>query len=452
MKTLTIILVLMAMVEGSAPLTASADEVFDGQDRLVGLLNLSGGFGADYIFVWEGLGLHLFKMEQYMEEVGVPYQNIWGIRRHLHEGFDPRLLVVNVSTTWNLSPSPEDIVWMEDTYAVVVTSGGNVSQWGIDERDLYTPTNSAWSHPAYPARSYEDSMRLLETGKVIIALVAVRNVSDDGTVSYSMSPSTVQAGNAKHYCFSVPFSPDEPIHTSGATARLSALSFFFRQLWDTPEEVVDVLRQTSLDIGEPGVDEEFGWGVPTADHPIIHRQVMKRVVRSLLISSDADVLQEVVQEVIEEQGNANQPFVPSYSAGEDSRQLRFSYNYEKSNFSFGFGSATSPFGVSSSFLGSGWKPTVQFGVRRSLLDREAHTLSAFAQYGQSSGEDFILRNGRVGLNYRAQLGEVANLSLYAGYRQVSGRIGIPGYNVVGVAQTPFAKHLSEAYASFNWIF
>ena len=87
-----------------------------------------------------------------------------------------------------------------------------------------------------------------------------------------------------------------------------------------------------------------------------------------------------------------------------------------------------------------------------IFDREAHTLSAFAQYGQSGGESFTLRNGRVGLNYRTQLGETANLSLYAGYRQVSGRIGIPGYDAVGLDQTPFAKHVGEAYASLNWSF
>ena len=59
--------------------------------------------------------------------------------------------------------------------------------------------------------------------------------------------------DGRHYNHSFP--------TSGAAAVLGAISYYLSHLYPTPEEVVSVLRSCAIDVGEPGVDEEYGVGL-----------------------------------------------------------------------------------------------------------------------------------------------------------------------------------------------
>ena len=66
-----------------------------------------------------------------------------------------------------------------------------------------------------------------------------------------------KCGDFMEHCFTVP----DIGHTSGATAKLSAMAFHLFQLHGSAAEVVRVLKQCAQDIGAPGIDREFGQGL-----------------------------------------------------------------------------------------------------------------------------------------------------------------------------------------------
>ena len=67
----------------------------------------------------------------------------------------------------------------------------------------------------------------------------------------------VQCGDIAEWCFTV--LPNS--YTSSASARLAAMSFYLAQLYPTAEEIIETLNVCAIDIGEPGIDREFGRGL-----------------------------------------------------------------------------------------------------------------------------------------------------------------------------------------------
>ena len=66
-----------------------------------------------------------------------------------------------------------------------------------------------------------------------------------------------KCGDFMEHCFTVL----DIGHTSGATAKLSAMVFHLFQLYENAAEVVRVLKHCAQDIGAPGIDREFGQGL-----------------------------------------------------------------------------------------------------------------------------------------------------------------------------------------------
>ncbi len=144
----------------------------------------------------------------------------------------------------------------ENTILFVVGVGNMIGSFNED-RDMYNINHVVWNDrglgPYYtPRENYKDVLEAYNTGKVIAATSAL--ITDAGTVKPYKE--VVSCGDIKESCFTVL----ESFYTSSASAHLAGISFYLAQFWETPEEIVDVLKSCAIDIGEPGVDREFGQG------------------------------------------------------------------------------------------------------------------------------------------------------------------------------------------------
>ena len=249
---------------------------FDGQGKLTKAIKSTDSGFYRHVAVWESMNYspayrkHAEHMYNIIHASGVPRENIDLVDCMRSIEILSGYRVVNSSTTWNGYPSTAQIWWIEKNNTLFVCSAGNTGQYGL-VRNMYKPESQVYASVAEIPWNYERAMQLLETGKVIIATIVE---VDEGGRHHSYK-SAIRAGDAKNYTFAVPLDrrTAREICTSGATARLSALAFHLAQLYGTPEEIIAVLRKTATDIGEPGVDEEFGWGVPNVNHPIILNKI-----------------------------------------------------------------------------------------------------------------------------------------------------------------------------------
>ena len=120
-------------------------------------------------------------------------------------------------------------------------------------RDLWRPDHPYFTYGGDFRHEYTSTMAAVRTGKVLMATAAVRE--QDGTIV----PDTdvVMCGDTMEQCFAV----EQSGITSASTADLSAAVFHLFQTYEDAEDVVRALKSCATDIGEPGVDREFGQGL-----------------------------------------------------------------------------------------------------------------------------------------------------------------------------------------------
>ena len=156
--------------------------------------------------------------------------------------------------------SEEDAGRMASTDIVFVVAAGNMHDFLEGDRDMYNKGHTRWNYGETPERvqisqeRYQHLLRVYETGKAIAATSAIPTGKGE---EIQPNEGVVKCGDIKEACFTmVPWQ-----NTSSGSARLSAISFYVAQFWETAEEVIEVLEVCALDIGEPGVDREYGRGV-----------------------------------------------------------------------------------------------------------------------------------------------------------------------------------------------
>ena len=429
------------------PRIPTTPHYFSGQNELAKTVkNTVGGFhGRVAVWEWASRSWQDMKHAEHMYDIiaesGIPHSNIEVVDTHKNQSSILKLhqfRVVNSSTTWNSYPTLSEIKWIQKNNTLFVCAAGNTGQYG-HVRDLYKPESQVYASAAEIPWNYERAMQLLETGKVIIATIVE---VDEGGRHHSYK-SAIRAGDAKNYTFAVPLDrrTAREICTSGATARLSALAFHLAQLYGTPEEIIAVLRKTATDIGEPGVDEEFGWGVPNVNHPIILNRSKEVVLKSFLIVKKDDSTFAQLEKAV--------PGFSSFVTEEGGSGIV--YDNKRSKLLFCTNRTKTPFGVQSSFMSTAGDCT-QFAVQQTVIKVGNHNLSATGTYGYASSDDWLVRNGQVGLKHTVNPNPNLNLSLYAGYKQIWGKIGIPGHKEVGAGKTPFQKKMVEATISATMIF
>ena len=145
---------------------------------------------------------------------------------------------------------------------IFVASAGNVNHHSVNQcdppdnpdRDLWRPDHSYFTCDGANRRwQYTATMDAVRTGKVLMATAAVRR--QDGTVV----PDTgvMMCGDTREQCFAV----EQSKVTSASAPALSAAVFHLFQTYEDAEDVVHALQSCATDIGEPGVDREFGQGL-----------------------------------------------------------------------------------------------------------------------------------------------------------------------------------------------
>ncbi len=203
----------------------------------------------------------------YIREEGVPRTAIVvpggvvglkGFLRPVHRALRAETLVVNRSVSSAFHEG--DDARLRSLNLVVPVGAGNVQFTngspdpcikGPHHRDTWrldTDTACGWEHTTYYA------MRdALNTGKGLMATTAIRRHS--GAIVPDRY--VYKCGDFMEHCFTVL----DIGHTSGATAKLSAMVFHLFQLYEDAAEVVRVLKHCAQDIGAPGIDREFGQGL-----------------------------------------------------------------------------------------------------------------------------------------------------------------------------------------------
>lgn len=228
-----------------------------------------------------------------MTGAGVPPQNIavkladyawfpgaggayWHYRIFNHPSFMVKnLKVVNLSFTQTFV-TPETARTVEDNNVVFVASAGNTDK---NPLDLYTRSSPQWGDMdrapwggtySYGHSTYREVMQTAATGKVLFAVWGKRNSN-----GISPDPGSVRCGDIKHACITVilhsRFRHGGP--GTSLAAPVVAAAFFLSQFFDKAEDVVGVLKECAIDIGEPGVDEEFGVGALNLDCPAVRNKL-----------------------------------------------------------------------------------------------------------------------------------------------------------------------------------
>ena len=146
---------------------------------------------------------------------------------------------------------------IEENTMLFVLAAGNVSDSYNGDRDVFNIDHIQYvgTTPSRTARrreSYRNELEIYKTGKVI-AVTSAR-VTEEGVIE--PNEYVVQCGDIKESCLTM--LPAQP--TSSASNRAAGVSFYLAQFWETPEEIVEVLKECAVDIGEPGVDREYGVG------------------------------------------------------------------------------------------------------------------------------------------------------------------------------------------------
>ena len=233
-------------------------------------------------------------MHAAMKEEGVPEENIFvhgpgvtdrrllGLTAILTHPVNARQLCAETLVV-NLSSFPlfrsRQVDAIADNNIVVVNAAGNVTRGyenecdpeDMPDRDLWHPGHSF--HFCNKERGdsvYRQAMQAIETGKVLIATSA--DIQQDGSVEPDLR--VIKCGDLMASCFALPHAAG--LLTSGATAQLSAAVFHLFQLYEDAGDVVRALKRCARDIGEPGIDREFGNGLVDfrcveATRPVIGR-------------------------------------------------------------------------------------------------------------------------------------------------------------------------------------
>lgn len=399
---------------------------------------------------------HAHLMKTYALEMGIPEENLRVVPFFdtLYKGGEQDILdntlVFSAPTTFAYGTAPGRLAFLRQHDVLIVAAAGNKDTFG--GRDTWYKDHELWSEDRLD-RSWDGSMETFSTGKVIIAKYA--EMGDDGVViPYE---GNVKCGLAMEFCYSI-MTPQtlrclengcyqQNLGSSGASINLGALAFYLFQLWDTPHEVVDVLNVCAEDVGDPGIDEEFGRGIVSVVCDTVRHRERRVVSESVSMNSASPVLTEMVR------GSSSGRFGVFHAVR--GRSLRTATGHvgarlplKGTDLLVSGGTGYAPLGVRSSLLRAARTPFMEVGGERPVLSRVGGTVFLLGAYGRTDGGDLSARLARAGVRYERHLRSGA-LTLYAGYRLVQGRIGIPGHRQAGAGPVPFSRGSSEARLSFS---
>jgi len=408
-----------------------------GKEALGKRIEAAGGFqGMVALFDSEltdhGLGMRRQLMDEGVPEDRIAFPHLTNIvalhQFEKEENADLRArtrvahvpLLAPFSTDKNQVVLPHNIVWS--------IAAGNTHGPGIrGDRDFWRPDHAYWlanKGTSCCDNAWENHMDAFDTGKVLIATFAHR----DGDGGYQSVEGVVPCGEARDACIAVAQPLDENDGTSGASAKLAATAFYVFQLYEKAEDVVDTLKECAEDIGEPGVDYEFGLGVLSLACERVENAEVLTASSSLVLRWDAPALEGLLHS---RHGSGFQARASRWIADRDGLPLArvgAHYRLDQLDLSLSAGRGYAPLGVGSRYAHARAAPYAAAGAGWRLFGSPGRNLSAVLSGGRGGGA-LSPRTMRAGLAWRASSGD-RSWSAYAGRSRVKAWVGIPGHRAV----------------------
>ena len=411
-------------------------ETFAGREALKSRIEAAGGFeGMIALFDGPASG-HGQAVRQDMIDEGVPPDRI---------EFPDLVTTVTDITQINL-PQNEDLLACarvahvpfltpitEDREPDVIAAHNIV--WSIAAGSKRHADRNLW-HPDHPhwegyrgssccANAYENHMKAFETGKALIATYAHRD-GEGGYTAIDLMPS---CGEARDACFVVAQPMDENGGTSSASAKLAAAAFYVFQLYEKAEEVVDTLKECAEDIGEPGVDAEFGLGVVSLACARVENAEVLTASSLLVVRWNAPALEGLLYP---RPGPGLRVRASRWIAGRDGlplARLGAEYGVGPLDLSLSAGRGRAPLGVGSRYVHARPAAYAETAAGWRLFGQDGRDLRAVLSLGRGGGS-LSPRMWRAGLVWRGS-SPGWSWSAYAGRSRAEGRIGIPGHREAG---------------------
>ena len=216
------------------------------------------------------------------------------------------------------------------------------------------------------------------------------------------------------------------------------MSFYLAQLYPTAEEIIETLNVCAIDIGEPGIDREFGRGLASITcEPVIMREVeaMRQTLRTTVYSPALERIMKkeeksdcacfsVFSKFSREMGIGvghiwcvvfwGECCDNASLLGERSRRLVFLHLF---------------------FIGT--SRFAEIGLRRSLFAVKGNQGSLIAVHSMQWG-DLSASISRIGVLYEKHAGRY-QAGVYAGYRHLRISAGLPGFRDAGANRVSLTR-------------
>ncbi len=253
-------------------------------------LMLRGGFRDTLVLGDDHDDTHGIRMKQLMTAMRVPQEHIVYMDRFgSHRGGGDYGLIDLVSDAYteireaarvvhvpyriplkNIQDAPR--IAGTDNILYVLATLNTVGEGAIPGgRDIFNSNHPFWSSDdarldSLKKEKFRGMQATYATGKALGVIGA--RITEEGTIAPSTW--TVSCGDIQESCFGIV--PDQS--SSFGSARVAAIAFYLSQLYETEEEVRAALEVCAVDVGEPGVDREFGRGLVNLLCPrVLEREV-----------------------------------------------------------------------------------------------------------------------------------------------------------------------------------
>ena len=315
-----------------------------------------------------------------------------------------------------------------------VIAAGNIH--GTDDRrDLWSVQHPFWQGDGI--RFYNNALASFKTGKVIAATSAIERRNGD-IVPWK---EVVQCGDIAEWCFTV--LPES--YTSVASARLAAMSFYLAQLYPTAEEIVETLNACAIDIGEPGIDREFGRGLANIVCAPVLEKELEAAMRVSSMTAHSPALERVLSSE-EKEDCACVSFFSSVTRGFGTTVGHVGVSLAD-DVTLLAGRGFAPIGVESSlFIETNMFAEISY--KRSLFKKRDHRVdclcaSLIATHSRQWG-DTSAHISRLGLQYAKQTDRY-RAGIYAGYRHATIAVGLPGYKLANTSHYGQCNRIDPMY-------
>ena len=354
-----------------------------------------------------------------------------------------------------------------------------------ERRDFYNTSHFSWHEPTVRDKKNEFGIdyythlmkNVLSTDKVAVATLAIR-----GKDGVRPDLGIINRGDAKKWCFTKVYSEKElkdnpSIGTSQAAVAIGSIAFYIRQLEGvSATDTMDIMRSCAIDLGEVGVDREYGWGEPSVQCAKVKDKEVQTLVSSAKVAHQStgsilakgtspesdDISSSPISSVFSpDEGVGNQRqmegftlslndllpakgFSVAYLQKENftgGRTFVGRYHHQTGRFSFNLlgGEGENPLGVSSLYKDKKNNAFLQGVAGFDLLESRDTNVSVSASFGEEYGA-FEVKRVDLGLSATHNLTKKSSFSLSANHAVADMKAGLHGYEMAGASKVSATKN------------